>query len=114
MNIFENIERSSLENSMNIALFDDKLLMSYQQLYGCLVNNQAILKAQGYCSGDKVIIMVENQFDFVIAFLSFLSIECWVIPIPRDITIIELQRIIDFTGAKGYDKKILKLVVEYK
>lgn len=99
MTLFDSIEYNAINNPENIALMDEKLTISYKQLYEHLRNNQAILNTNGYGEGMKVILQSENQLNFALAFLCLLSVECWIIPVSGDITQAELKRVISLTGA---------------
>lgn len=109
MNFFDNIEKYAIANPEKIALVDDKTILTYEQLFSCLKYNQRLLKRYGTVSGEKIILKIQRQLDFTIAFLSLLSVESWIIPIPIDITQQELQKIVDFTGAKIIPNDIFEI-----
>lgn len=110
MTLFDIIEHNATEKPENIALMDENETISYKQLYTYIKSNQRILNMNGYTSGQKVILQTKSQLDFALAFLSLLSVECWIIPVSNDISPSELQGVIDFTGAVVLPCEILKLL----
>lgn len=90
------------------ALSNGEITITYEELYQRLINNQQNLYDYGFHKGDVVILKLKNQIDFVIAFLSLLSIPCWVIPVADDIILDDLEQIIKNYNAKLFDDSIYK------
>lgn len=110
--LFEKIKMYSQKQL--IALADENRTVSYQELYQRLVFNQKILRENGFRKNDIVLLKVDNQFEFVFSFLSLLTIPCWVIPIPVDMTQKEYERILSITQGKVFEHSLYECMEEYE
>ncbi len=100
MTVFDFIEELAAEKNSRNMISDGLRGLTYRQLFEHIKHSQSILKMLGYVSGDIVILRTKKQLDFIILFLSFLSIECWVIPVSPDLTEYEIEKIVKLAGAK--------------
>lgn len=115
MTVFHYIKKYRDEQPDNIALRDDENCLTYSQLYNVLKNNQLNIKEKGYRSGDIVVLKLDNQFRYVITLLSFASLGCRVLPLPKDIHKEEMNNVINSVNAKSViqdDNDIIKIVPE--
>lgn len=108
MNLFDYIEEFASIDENRIAIIDDRMSLSYGQLYRCLKYNQDMLAAKGYTRGEKIALKAQGQLKFVISLLCLLSFECWVIPIPAEATDAEQKKIVEFTGSRVFCKETLE------
>lgn len=95
--IMEKIEER--KNCKKVALRYKEQNITYQQLYNTLAYNQKFLKDQGYKKEDVVYIQSGNQFEFVMCLLSLFSIDCWVVPIHKSVSAVEVEKVQALTGA---------------
>lgn len=110
--LFEKIRQYADTDYM--ALEYEGQMISYQELYQRLVFGQTILQEQGFEKGDIVLLKLENQFDFALSFLTLLSIPCWVIPIPFDMTQEEYEKVRGRIDAKVFDTTEYEKIKEYR
>ncbi len=104
MTLFDYIEQYRGENPDATAITASDIKLTYDELYHLLLENHLDLSHK-YKSGDKVLLIFESQFAFVISLLSLLSIGCWVIPIYPDMKEDEIQGIADHTQGHIYQGK---------
>lgn len=100
MDIFECINKYAENNGEKVAVSDGETDISYIRLSRLININQKRLRENGYQSGENIIIKTHKQIEFVIAFLSLLAYECWLVPVPYDVTDAELGKIIELTDGK--------------
>lgn len=62
------------------ALWSGGAYLSYRELVGLVSVLQEEIADQGITQGDPVILSAPRQLDFVVYFLTLLSLGCWVIP----------------------------------
>ncbi len=102
MNLFDYIKEYADSNPSSLAVVAEERTITYKELYNYIKSNNATLKKYGFTPMQKVIVKINKQVDFIIALLSLLSVECWVIPVPDDIKQDELEKVINLTGATKF------------
>lgn len=99
--LFEKIKEYSEKELF--ALANESTKITYKELYKKLAENQALLRMNGFCENDTVVLKITNQVHYVIVFLSLLSIPCWVVPVPSNIMPGELENVLADTDGKLFD-----------
>lgn len=79
--------------STRYAYIKNDICITYAELYKLIdVNRKSILE-QGINKEDCVILRRKDQLEFIILFLSLLSIGCYIVPVSYDITEFELDKV---------------------
>ncbi len=97
MGLFDWIEQYNLGKENNNVLMNQVYKVTYGELAAYIAYRQKELR-KTYKSGDRVILQVKNQMAFAIEFLCFVSIGCWVLPVPADIKQEELTELHNTAG----------------
>lgn len=93
MNIFKCINEYSEKYKHKVALSDGDRNISFSELQHLIWHNVEVLRREGYCSGNNIILKNDGQLEYIVMFLSLLALECWVIPISNEVTESELENI---------------------
>lgn len=83
--MFSELYRYALDKTYEVAIETDNYLITYGQLYKLVYNNRKHLLSKGIYK-KTVIYKVGKQVDFICNMLSLLAAQCWVIPVPPDVT----------------------------
>ncbi|MHB1392547.1 MAG: class I adenylate-forming enzyme family protein [Clostridia bacterium] len=101
MTVFDYMEEHILLRPENIALTDGIDSITYMELYRLLGQGQKLYIDKGFQAGDNIGIKIHNRLEWVIAFMSLLSINCWVVLLPPEATDRELEEIASLAKLKG-------------
>lgn len=93
--------------SEEIALVYETKKISYKELYCTLAYNRHYLKSKFKNTKHVFVLQADNQLQFVILFLSLISLESWVIPIHCSYK--EIQKLINHTNALCLSEECKKI-----
>lgn len=96
---FEWIEQYNRGKENNSRLMNATYKITYNELAAYIAYRQEKLR-KTYQPGDRVILRVKSQMAFAIDFLCFVSIGCWVLPVPWDMQKEELTGLHNVTGGE--------------
>lgn len=93
MTIFDYLLMHAQRSPERVALMSKKNSITYGRLL-IQINAYGKYLQRNIChQGDRVILRIKERQDWFITFLSLLAIDCWVIPVPHDITDYELESV---------------------
>ncbi|MDE6760176.1 MAG: fatty acid--CoA ligase family protein [Lachnospiraceae bacterium] len=95
--MFDWMEQYNQGKENSCTLKNQTYEITYGELADFIAYRQEELK-EIYKSGDKVILQVKSQMAFAIDFLCYVSIGCWVLPVPGDMKKEELTDLHNITG----------------
>lgn len=104
MKWFDRLETMAAMRPEHIAVEDASGRMTYGQLMSRLRQSQRKLLHEGYHPGMKVIVRSGSQLEFILSFLSLLSVGCWVIPLSTDKSAEEVESLAEAAGAVVFPK----------
>lgn len=123
MSLFDWIEQYNQGKENSNVLMNQVYKVTYGELAAYIAYRQKELR-KTYKPGDRVILQVKHQMAFAIEFLCFVSIGCWVLPVPADVKQEALTDLHNITGGaflecdentvkqciavKGSDKKTIR------
>lgn len=111
--IFKALYENSISAPDNVALCDDSRSFTNQELYECILKCRTALWEKCYYRNDIIIFKMENSADWIIHFLSLISIGCIVIPVSPKMTGSEMEHLTDKLDSEYERYYLLDEFVDY-
>lgn len=86
MNIFKILQRHVETHPKQIAISDERKSLSYEQLWKEICRLREAFHEKGIDSFSRVVLQMENKVDWILAFLTLLSLRSIVIPLSPTLT----------------------------
>lgn len=102
MNVIQSIKNYGEAAPDLIAVFYHDIQLTYGNLSHIIAYNQNRLLSKGYKKGKKVFLLYNNQFGFILSFLSLLATGCWVVPVPDHLTDAEKNEFMNLVEADWF------------
>lgn len=90
MTLFDYLKRHNSHHPNHVAIKSSTMQLSFKALYNIVAFNQEQLKA---LKGKKIILKIEDQFQYIVTLLVLFSLEAWIIPVATDMKEQELEKI---------------------
>ena len=102
--IFKAFESSAEQLSAKTALtfrhHQQNQHLTYQQLLQASLQMGRFLSSQGLTRGERVALLLDNQPEFVIAFLAIMSVDAVAVPIDSQFEVRQIERILSQSAAR--------------
>lgn len=101
MNLIDILQKMKEQNGKRNAYRNKERTITYDELYYIICVNQEKMMNAGIKQGDTVILKEKNQLEFILMFLTLLSLGCYVVPLAYDLNDYELEKAVKATQAKN-------------
>lgn len=87
------LKRYALTQKRNVVLRDQQQTLTYQELWEAIQQNRKLASAKGLTKGMKAVFVLDSDLNWVIQFLTLVSLGVRVIPLSPEISAQELHRV---------------------
>ena len=97
----EDIILTSVSNDEAIIIEDKKDKWSKKKIINRILQEEALLKEQGYGPGDHIAIISENGSEFIVSLFAILRINAVAIPIDPQLPQVSVEGLLEISNSKG-------------